>query len=156
MDFYLDRGLEGEWLVPLTQLFLQFYFPRQKPGNVVLTWRDLCTGWLLLTRTFSFVVVLFFFSILFCFDLLAQNLELKSCHIIPRTQEIPLSVVEIALSTTVIWKSIFKLHFFSFETSVLQKGKNSLCWLYDLNGKARNLWIQEALLLMLWLMLRII
>lgn len=83
--------------MPLTQLFLPCLFPPQKPGNVVLTGRDLRTGWLLLPRTFSG-----FFSILFCFDLLAQNLEMESHHIIPRTQEIPLPVDEIALSTTVI------------------------------------------------------
>lgn len=44
----------------------------------------------------------FFFPILFCFDLPAQNLEMESHHVMPKTQEIPLPVDEIALSTTVI------------------------------------------------------
>lgn len=48
-----------------------------------------------------------FYALLLCS---AQHLETESRHETPRTQEIPLPVDEIPLSTTVIWERIFKLH----------------------------------------------
>lgn len=82
------------------QPFLPHSSPPPKSGGL----NGICA----LSSCYSLGQLVVFFL---CFlALLSPHKTLKQrCHVTPRTQEIPLSVDEI-LSTTITWKSIFKLH----------------------------------------------